>query len=162
MSSTYSNGLAKAPSDREAFIEFSKRLLNLEADIIIVDLDKSFAQEPPLADLGIWLDSWHNLVDALGTREDAKEGIELARDILYFASCRMKNMLFSVDYTKPPLDQFMSGIKKMFQASTCYTLVEPVALYKSRVVYWGSNPSDILTTSVDWMEIRTRRYHLQY
>jgi hypothetical protein len=160
-----SNGssLPKAPNEKLAFVQFIERRLNLQPDCSVFDLDNpSHIQTlPPLADLGVWLNNWHALVDLLGTQEDAREGVEQARDILFLASCRLSNMVFSTDATKPPLDQFGPpgrGLKLLFESSTCYTLVEPVALYRGRVVYWGSNPAVRWTESTfTWSGVRMAR-----
>jgi hypothetical protein len=164
-SSSNGSGLPKAPSDKAAFIQFIERKLNLQPDCSVVDLDlPAHIQTLPQADIGIWLDSWHHLVDALGPSDNAHIGVETARDILYLASCRISNLLFSADI-KPPLDQFGPpgrGLQMLFQASTCYTSVIPIALYKGRVVYWGNQPSfkwtDEECKSNDVRSIRLSQY----
>lgn len=158
-----SNGrsLPKAPSEKAAFIAFAERELNLRPDCSVVDLDiPSHIQTIPEAELGVWLDTWHKLVDVLGTRDDAKEGIEAARDILFLVSCRLPNMLFSADGTKPPLDQFGPpgrGLRMLFETSTCYRSINPVAMYRGRVVYWGSQPS--VKWTADQCIQKDVRYH---
>jgi len=142
-----SNGLSlpKAPYEKSAFIEFAKRLLHLQPDCSVVDLDKTSNQYvcPPDSDLGIWIDSWHAIVDALGTSDDAESGVVAARHILYDLSCRFEYMIFSADTSRPPLDQFGSpnrSLEMLFRESTCYTSVVPVAFYRGRKIYLGSSP----------------------
>lgn len=155
--SSNGKGLISLPNAKEA-ISYGQRLINQPVSSVI-DLDSpSNIQILPSGDLGIWLDSWHLLVDALGTQENALEGVEKARDILFLASCRLRNLLFSADSKKPPLDQFGKGMRLLFQSSTCYDSVLPVATYKGRVVYWGSSPafkgnSEALT----WSDVRYMR-----
>lgn len=157
-----STELVKAPSDKAAFIHFAKRRLNLQPDCSAINLDDPrYIQVIPTASLGVWLDSWHKLVDGLGSKEDAKEGIEIARDLLYLASCRFENLVFSADLNKPPLDQFGQAsyvLKMLFTASTCYTVITPIAYYRGRVVYWGSKPSVKWTDNdCSKKDIRTER-----
>lgn len=137
--------LPAAPSDKRAFIEFIERKLELQP-ACTVDLDQpaQIQSRPTLSQAGVWIDTWHFLADALGSAEDAREGVELARDYLYLASCRIDNLVFSADVKKPPLDQFGPpgrGLQMLFEASTCYTTVVPIATYRGRAVYWGNNPS---------------------
>jgi len=145
ISSSYESKLIKAPNDKVAFIHFVKRRLNLQPSCSITDLDNpNYIKIIPKAEVGIWISSWHDIVDALGSKEDAREGIEIARDLLYLASCRFENLIFSADVNKPPLDQFGHAsytLKMLFTASTCYTLITPIAYYRSRAVYWGCQPS---------------------
>lgn len=159
-----SNGssLPKAPCEKAAFIAFAKRMLSLQPDCSVLDLDNpTHIQTLPQADLGIWLDTWHRYVDGLGSHEDAKEGVETARDILYLASCQLDNMLFSADGTRPPLDQFGPpgrGLKMLFETSTCYANIVPIALYRGRTVYWGSQPQVKWTqTAFTWGNVRLAR-----
>jgi hypothetical protein len=138
--------LPKAPCEKQAFKLFTERLLDLRSDSSIVDLDIPALQHalPEQADVAIWLDTWHVLVDALGSSEDAELGIRTMRSALMDVSTKVPNMLFSADTSKPPLDQFGSPSKSLellFRESTCYKDVKPVAIYRGRKVYWGSNPS---------------------
>jgi len=90
------------------------------------------------------VDTWHTFVDVLGSSEDAETGIRAARSLLYDLSHRFANMIFSADASKPPLDQFGAPDKTlelMFTESTCYTTIRPIAIYRGRKIYWGSNQS---------------------
>jgi len=143
-----SNGwsLPKAPSEKAAFIQFIERTLNLHPDCSVVDFDLPSNQYvcPPPSDLGVWVDTWHVFVDVLGTSDDAQAGLKAARMILFDLSTKCANMVFSADASKPPLDQFGSPAKCLeflFNESTCYTNIHPIATYRGRKVYWGSEPS---------------------
>lgn len=155
--SSNGSGLKKAPIAKDEFLSFALRTAGLQLNDSIVDLDTpSNIQILPKAQLGIWLDSWHSLVDGLGTMENALEGVESARDILFLASCRVENMFFSADATKPPLDQFGKGLRLLFESSTCYKSVVPVASYRGRTVYWGSQPE------FKWDDATARAANIRY
>lgn len=154
--------LPKAPSEKAAFIQYIERKVGLHANLAVdLDLPVHIQTLPPVADLGVWVDTWHSIADIFGTSDDAQCGVEQARDILYLCSLRMKNLIFSADVTKPPLDQFGSpgrGLKLLFESSTCYATIVPIATYKGRVVYWGSNPKHHLDSQqFEWGNIRFNR-----
>jgi hypothetical protein len=144
--SSYRNGLTlpKAPRDKRAFISFIERKISLPSNCSVIDLDTpSNIQTITEADLGIWL-NWNNYIDGLGPRDDCQEGVERARDLLFLISCRFPNLIFSADTSRPPLDHYGQPwfvLKWLFNTSTCYSKIEPVAIYKSHIVYWGSQPS---------------------
>jgi len=143
---TAPEGLPKVPSEKSAFRQFAAKLIGLQPDCSILDLDNhsNWYVCPPDSDLGIWVDSWHTLVDILGTSEDAEAGIKTARNILYDLSCRFSHMLFSADCSRPPLDQFGSpskSLEMLFRESTCYTDIRPVATYRGRKVLLGCMPT---------------------
>lgn len=132
-------GLSKAPIDRNEFISFAVGQLGLQPNCSILDLDNLEILSQPLvqAQLGIWLDSWSDLVSALGTSESAEAGVAKARAMLGEVSDHVEFLLFSADASRPPLDQFSKGIKMLFEASTGLEAKE-LAAYKGRVVYVGS------------------------
>lgn len=145
--------LPKAPCEKAAFVVFIRRLLDLQPDCSTLDLDNPVHQHdtPAGADLAIWLDTWHVLVDALGSSDDAEVGIRAARNMLFDISKQFKGMLFSADTTKPPLDQFGSPSKSLellFRESTCYSSIVPIATYRGRKVYWGSQPTNAMLQKV--------------
>lgn len=134
-------GLPKSHSKDELL----QLILRLQPDCSVVDLDIPSNQNglPPAASIGIWVDTWHYLVDALGPCDDAAQGIKEARAILYDLSRQYPIMVFSADMTKPPLDQFGTSylsLAMVFRESTCYTSVRPIAMYSGRMVYMGENP----------------------
>lgn len=138
--------LPTAPSEKAAFKAFAERLLDLQPDCSIIDLDDPVTQQniPVQSDLAIWLDTWHILVGAFGFSDNANAGIFKARDLLDELSMQFKSMLFSADCSKPPLDQFGSPSKSLeiiFRESTCYTEIKPVAIYRGRKVFLGSKPT---------------------
>lgn len=138
------SGLPKAHS-KEELIYIVEQALALQPDCSVVDLDVPMNQNgcPSDADLSIWVDTWHNFVDALGQQDNAQTGIQLARDFLADLSCRYPVMIFSADTTKPPLDQFGApdqSLEMLFRESTHYTSIRPIARYHGRKVYLGEKP----------------------
>lgn len=143
--SSNGSGLPK-PHSKDELIALVERMAPLQPDCSVVDLDNSSNQHacPPPSDLGIWVDTWHNFVDKLGSSDDAEVGLRIARAILFDLSHQFANMLFSADAKRPPLDQYGSPdkvLERLFAESTCYTNIRPIAIYRGRKIYWGSNPS---------------------
>jgi len=143
--SSNGSGLPKLRSKDELMPLF-ERELSLQPGCSVIDLDNPSNQSscPPKSEVGVWVDTWHNFVDILGSSEDAEIGIRAARSILYDLSTRFANMLFSADASKPPLDQFgptNKSVEMIFSESTCYTNIRPIAIYRGRKIYWGSEPS---------------------
>src|SRR5271168_1761287 len=119
--STNGQGLIKAPITRDEFISFVVGQLELQPHCSILDLDNPSTWQLtvlPRADLGIWLDTWHDLVSALGTNEDAEVGIIRAKELLGKASDEVDHFVFSSDFSKPPLDQYQREAKLLFERST--------------------------------------------
>jgi hypothetical protein len=137
--STNGSGLRKPPMAKDEIISLVIRDLGLQPDCSILDLDNLSVLSQPLsqAQLAVWLDSWSDLVAALGTYDDASVGVHKARAMLGEVSDHADYLLFSADSTKPPLDQFSKGIKMLFEASTGLEAKE-IATYKGRKVYLGS------------------------
>jgi hypothetical protein len=138
-------GLPKAHS-KDELIKLVKQTLSLQPDYSVIDLDLPSNQHacPPDSDLGVWLDTWHLFVDILGSSDDAEVGIRAARLFLFEISTKCASMLFSADASKPPLDQFGSPgkcLELLFNESSCYTNIRPIAIYKGRKVYLGTEPS---------------------
>lgn len=143
--SSNGSGLPKLRS-KDELIPLFEHELSLQPGCSVIDLDQPSNQSicPPMSDVGVWVDTWHNFVDILGSSEDAEIGIRAARNILYDLSTRFANMLFSADASKPPLDQFgpaNKSLELLFTESTCYTDIRPIACYRGRKIYWGSNRS---------------------
>jgi len=137
--------LPKAHS-KDELIKLVQPLLSLQPDCSVVDFDLPSNQYvcPPPSDLGVWVDTWHVFVDVLGTCDDAQAGIRAARTILFDLSTKCDSMLFSADASKPPLDQYGSPgkcLELLFNESSCYTNIRPVAIYRGRKVYLGTEPS---------------------
>lgn len=143
--SSNGSGLPK-PRSKDELLRVVERALSLRPDCSVIDLDNPSNQRafPPESQVGLWVDTWHTFVDTLGSRDNAEIGIREARSILYDLSHRFANMIFSADASKPPLDQFGppdKTLELLFTESTCYTTIRPIAIYRGRKIYWGSQPS---------------------
>lgn len=140
-SSIHCKGLESAPIEKDAFIAFAIERLNLEPTCSILDLDNPIVLSQPLiyAQLGIWLDTWTELVCApwVGSCDDSEIGIAQARAMLGEVADHVDYLLFSADFNRPPLDQFRKGERLLFERSTGLEAKE-LATYKGRIVFVGS------------------------
>lgn len=138
-SSCINGALKQAPIDKASFTSLAERLIGLPTDASVIDLDDFVhLQDPPSAELGIWLESWAKLVEPIG--------LEQSLDLLFIASARLDNLLFCSQSKCTPqiwLPEFIRSekdIRMLFEASTCYQDIDPLFIYKGKVVYWGRNP----------------------
>lgn len=140
---------------KSSLIEFSSNVLDINPASNIIDLDNPIhLKDLPIYKLGIWVDTWSSMVEPLG--------FEQALDILFIASCRLDNLLFcSTNHCTyhtwlPEFIETERDIHLLFEGSTCYKDIKPIAMYKGRVVYLGSNPI-IKLDSINGIDIRALR-----
>jgi len=137
--STNDQRLIKAPIAKDELVSFAVGRLELGPDCSILDLDNPLVITQPLyeAQLGIWIDTWHEWACRLGTCEDAMIGVTRARAFLGEVADHVEYLLFSADFTLPPLDQLKKGERLLFEQSTGL-VVKELATYKGRILYVGS------------------------